>query len=169
MRGYFCSRLSQGLEPATALLLCPVGSQRSTLGHNRDSGKCVLVRHSLSRPCFTRERECEFLCFSIAVLQCGFLCVWCLLLVLQTGTKWHQTLRHRAATHHNYMCVIPTTLSLSVSSFALFSPTDGLVFSLFCMHMFLVSLSLHFVFCVNSNLFNRAAKYLQCQYNYFNS
>lgn len=56
------ARLSQGLEPATTLLHCPVGSQRSTLGHNGNSGKCVLVRHSLSRPCFTTEGEREGVC-----------------------------------------------------------------------------------------------------------
>lgn len=66
------ARLSLGLEPATTMPLCPVGSQRSTLGHNGDSGKCVLVRHSLSRPRFPRERESV----CVSVLMCVNLCVF---------------------------------------------------------------------------------------------
>lgn len=46
---------------------CPVGSRRSTLGRNGDSGKCVSVRCSLSRPCLSRERE---VCVAVCVLCC---------------------------------------------------------------------------------------------------
>lgn len=66
------AKLSLGLEPATILPLCPVGSQRSTLGHNGDSGKCVLVRRSLTRPRFPRERECV----CVSVVMCVNFCVF---------------------------------------------------------------------------------------------
>lgn len=96
----------------------------------------------VSKTRLTQARVCDWFVFLhgrvswwTSVIVC--LCVWFLLLV-QTGTKWHQTPRHRAATHNSYMCVIPTSLC----SCASFSPTDGLMLfllttTLVCVHMFL--------------------------------
>lgn len=97
----------------------------------------------VSKTRLTQARVCNWFVFLdgrvsswTSVIVC--LCVWFLLLV-QTGTKWHQTPRHRAATHNSYMCVIPTSLC---SCMLPRSPLQmvlclSFLLPLSCVHMFL--------------------------------
>ncbi len=140
------------IETSNHPLLGPVGSQRSTLGHDRDSGKCVLVRHCLSRPRFTRERECvNDLCACIDVLLC--VCVYS---VVADCPNRHQMAPNPAASNcypqQLHVCHHHRSLCLSSSSFFLQMVSFFLLFhvplSPSAMQMLVVHLSLHVVVCV---------------------
>lgn len=61
------------LEPATILLLCPIGSQCSTFTQQGLCGKCVLVRHTPTHAS-VYHRECVNVCVSL-LMSCVSECM----------------------------------------------------------------------------------------------
>lgn len=125
---------------------------------------CVSEAQLIQALFYQRERVCVFLYWCVWISVCF------LLLTVQTGTKWHQTPRHRTATHNNDMCVIPTSLSLSLLFFPLQMVLYFFSFLMsFFLHAYVLHLTLHFVFYLKTLIdigrLCSTPKYLQCDFN----